>query len=147
MYFLHQPINQVLRDDKIGERVDANTHWGALFFYYSFDDYSLDNPYPTAQGGANVPGFNGFNTGRAQLFDIGDTKTFGANTVNEFHMSYTRDANDLGKPSGGLGVSLASQGFVTGAGTLGIVPGAPEGVENVVFNGGSLADRDRSGSI
>ena len=137
--FSTSAFNQVLRDDKIGERVDANTHWGTLFFYYSFDDYSLDNPYPAAQGGANVPGFNGFNTGRAQLFDIGDTKTFGANTVNEFHISYTRDANDLGKPSGGLGVSLASQGFVTGAGTLGIVPGAAEGVENIVFNGGSLA--------
>jgi len=131
-------FNQVLRDDKIGERIDANTRWGTIFGYYSFDNYSLNNPYPTAQGGANVPGFNGLYTGRAQLIDIGDTKTLGASAVNEFHISYTRDANDLGKPDGGLGVTLASQGFVTGPGTLGIVPGAAEGVENLVFNDGSL---------
>jgi hypothetical protein len=136
--FSTSAYNQILRDDKIGERVDANTRWGSLFYYYSFDDYSLNNPYPTAQGGANAPGFNGLYTGRAQLFDIGDSKVLGASTVNDFHVNYTRDANNLGKPAGGLGISLASQGFVTGPGTLGIVPGAPEGVENIVFNGGSL---------
>jgi hypothetical protein len=136
--FSTSAFNQDLRDDKIGERIDANTRWGTIFGYYSFDDYSLNNPYPTAQGGANVPGFNGLYTGRAQLFDIGDTKTLGTNAVNDFHITYTRDANNLGVPSGGLGVTLASQGFVTGAGTLGIVPGAPQGVENVVFNGGAL---------
>jgi hypothetical protein len=105
----------------------------------------LNNPYPTAQGGANVPGFNALYTGRAQLAVLGDTKTVGTSAVNEFRFSYTRDANDLGKPDGGLGVSLASQGFVTGAGTLGIVPLAPEnqGVENVFFNNftiGSVPD-------
>ena len=66
---------------------------------------------------------------------LGDTKTIGASAVNELRLNYTRDSNDLGQPSGGLGVSLASQGFVTGAGTLGIVPQAPQqGVENIVFN-------------
>jgi Carboxypeptidase regulatory-like domain len=136
--FSTSAYNQVLHDDKIGERIDANTRWGTLFGYYSYDNYSLDNPYPTAQGGANVPSFNGLYTGRAQLFDIGDTKALGTSAVNESHISYTRDANDLGRPAGGLGVSLASQGFVTGVGTLGIVPGAAQGVENVVFNDGSL---------
>ncbi len=136
--FSTSAYNQILHDDKLGERVDANTRWGTLFGYYSFDNYSVDNPYPTAQGGANVPGFNGLYTGRAQLYDLGATRMLGASAVNEFHVSYTRDSNDLGKPAGGLGVSLASQGFVTGTGTLGIVPGAPEGVENVVFNDGSL---------
>jgi hypothetical protein len=136
--FSTSAYNQVLHDDKLGERVDANTRWGSLFSYYYFDNYSLNNPYPTGQGGANVPGFNGLYTGRAQLFALGNTKTLGAAAVNEFRVGYTRDANDLGKPAGGLGVSLASQGFVTGAGTLGIVPGAPEGVESVVFNDGSL---------
>jgi len=136
--FSTSAYNQDLRDDKFGQRIDANTRWGTIFGYYSFDDYSLNNPYPAAQGGANVPGFNGLYTGRAQLFDIGNTKTLGTSAVNEFHISYTRDANDLGKPAGGLGVSLASQGFVTGPGTLGIVPGAPQGVENLVFNGGAL---------
>ena len=93
-----------------------------------------------------MPGFNGLNTGRAQLFVLGDTKTLGASAVNEFRLSYTRDANDLGKPAGGLGVSLASQGFVTGAGTLGIVPLAPQsqGVENIIFNNFTIgSDPDR----
>jgi hypothetical protein len=138
--------NQILHDDKIGERVDANTRWGTIFGYYSLDNYTENNPYPTAQGGANVPGFNGLNTGRAQLAVLGDTKTLGPSAVNEFRLSYTRDANDLGKPSGGQGVSLASQGFVTGAGTLGIVPLAPQnqGVENLIFNNFTIgSDPDR----
>lgn len=137
--FSTSAYNQNLHDDKLGERIDASTAWGTIFGYYFFDNYELDNPYPTAQGGANVPGFNALNTGRAQLFDAGDTKTIGHSAANEFHLSYTRDVNNLGQPSGGLGVTLASQGFVTGSGTLGIVPGAPQGVENIVFNDGSLA--------
>ena len=134
--FTTSAYNQILRDDKIGERVDANTRWGTIFGYYSLDNYTENNPYPTAQGGANVPGFNGLYAGRAQLADLGATKTIGTSAINEFHVSYTRDANDLGKPAGGLGVSLASQGFVTGAGTLGIVPLAPQnqGVESVNFS-------------
>ena len=67
---------------------------------------------------------------------MGATKAFGSSTVNEFHFSVTRNANDVGRPHGGTGVSLASQGFVTGPGTPGIVVQAPqfEGVENIVFN-------------
>ena len=134
MNFTTSAYDQILRDDKIGERVDANTRWGTIFGYYSFDNYSLNNPYPTAQGGASVPGFNGLYTGRAQLVDIGDTKTFGTSAVNEFHVSYTRDTNDLGKPDGGLGVSLASQGFT------GIVPAGAsnQGVESIIFNSFSI---------
>jgi hypothetical protein len=144
--FSTSAYNQILHDDKIGERVDANTRWGTIFGYYSLDNYTENNPYPTAQGGANVPGFNGLYTGRAQLAVLGDTKALGTSAVNEFRLSYTRDANDLGKPAGGLGVSLASQGFVTGAGTSGIVPLAPEnqGVENIFFNNFTIgADPDR----
>ena len=39
------------------------------------------------------------------------------------------------EPHGGLGVSLASQGFVTGAGTPAFTVQAPqfEGVENIAF--------------
>src|SRR5205085_10821522 len=56
--------------------------------------------------------------------------------VNEFHASYMRNANNVGVPNGGKGISLQSQGFVTGPGTPGIVVLAPEleGVENLVFN-------------
>jgi hypothetical protein len=138
--------DEILGDNKIGERVDASTRWGAIFGYYSLDNYNENNPYPSAQGGANVPGFNGLYAGRAQLAVLGFTRTLGTSAVNELRLNYTRDANDLGKPQGGLGVSIASQGFVTGAGTLGIVPMAPqqEGVENILFSNysiGSAPDR------
>jgi hypothetical protein len=125
-----------LRDDKGSFRFDANTdRWGALSAYYFFDDYNLDNPYPTGQGGASVPGFAALNLGRSQLINLGDTKSFGANMVNEARLSFMRSSNNVGQPSGGVGPSLASQGFVTGPGTPGIVPLAPsiEGIENVVF--------------
>ena len=104
--------------------------------YYFIDDYRLDNPYPGQQGGANVPGFDALTLGRAQLWSFGGAKTFGQNTVNDFHVSLAHNANNVGVPHGGLGVTLASQGFVTGPGTPGIVVLAPqfEGVENLVFN-------------
>jgi Carboxypeptidase regulatory-like domain len=127
-----------IRDDKLGFRIDKNAmRWGNLSAYYFFDDYHLTNPFPSGQGGATVPGFGGVNHGRAQLISLGDTKTFGTNTVNEAHFSSMRSASVVGQPSGGLGVTLASQGFVTGAGTPGIFVLAPkiEGVENVVFQG------------
>jgi len=134
--FATSAYNQALRDDKGSLRLDANTHWGLISGYYFLDDYSLNNPYPVAQGGASVPGFNALYLGRAQLLSLGDTKTLNATAVNEVHFSYLRAFNDLGKPQGGLGVSLASQGFVTSAGTPSIVALAPQnqGVENLVFN-------------
>ncbi len=128
---------QDLRDDKTSFRIDGNNHrWGQLSAYYFFDDFTLNNPYPTGQGGASVPGFNALNTGRAQLINLGETKTFGLTSVNEVHVSFMRSANVVGQPIGGVGPSLESQGFVTGAGTPGIVPLAPsiEGIENTIFN-------------
>jgi len=128
---------QKTRDDKGSFRVDGNSNRaGMLTGYYFFDDYTVNNPFPTGQGGASVPGFDALNLGRAQLVNFGDTKTFGATAVNEFHLSYMRNSNNVGQPSGGVGPSLASQGFVTGVGTPGIVPLDPsiEGVENVIFN-------------
>jgi len=126
---------QTVRDDKGSGRVDVNTRLGLLSAYYFIDDYHLDNPYPTQQGGANVPGFDALTIGRAQLLAIGSNKVFSSGVVNEFHFSYMRNANNIGTPNGGLGVPIASQGFVTGPGTPGIVVQAPqfEGVENVAF--------------
>jgi hypothetical protein len=128
--------NDDLRDDKGAYRLDANSRWGLFSAYYFLDDYTLNNPYPVAQSGASIPGFNALYLGRAQLFSLGNTKTLGPNAVNELHFSYLRDSNDLGRPVGGVGVSLQSQGFVTGVGTPGIVPLNPagQGVENIVFN-------------
>lgn len=128
--------NLTLDDNKAALRLDWTTHLGSLSAYYFRDSYDLDNPYPTAQGGANVPGFKAVSRGRAQLTNLGWINTVGATLVNEFHFSYLRNANKIGQPAGGVGPSLASQGFVEGAGTLGIVPLNPsvEGVENVHFN-------------
>jgi hypothetical protein len=138
--FATSTYNETLRDDKGAYRLDHNSHWGTFSAYYFLDDYTLNNPYPVAQSGASVPGFNALYLGRAQLLSLSDTKTLGSTAVNEFHFTYMRDHSDLGKPVGGLGISLASQGFVTGAGTPGIVPLNPsgEGVENIAFNAFSI---------
>jgi hypothetical protein len=127
--------SQTVRDDKGSFRLDGNTRWGQLSGYYFVDDYHLDNPYPGAVAGASIPGFNALTIGRAQVFALGDTKALRLNTVNEFHVGYLRNANIIGQPQGGLGVSLASQGFVIGADTPGISVQAPqfEGVENITF--------------
>jgi len=143
-------LAQIVRDDKGGVRLDANTHYGNFFVYYTGDNYFLNNPYPQPQGGANVPNglggsFNALSDGFAQLIDLGYVKTFNGNTVNEFHFSYMRYANDIGQPKGGVGTPLACQGFVTAvdesgkcpdaapSGPTGIYPLDPsiEGIENV----------------
>ncbi len=129
--------SQIVRDDKGSARVDVNSdRWGIFAGYYFVDDFTLNNPYPTGQGGASVPGFNALNLGRGQLFTFSHTKTFGGTMVNDLRFSFMRSNNTVGQPVGGVGPSLASQGFVTGIGTDGIVPLSPkiEGVENVIFN-------------
>ena len=117
-YFATSANDQTLRDNKWGARIDANTGFGAISGYYHFDDFNVVNPY----GGASLPGFQSQNVGRAQLFVLTFTKTFGGNAVNEFHLSFTRDGVLPGKPVGGVGPKLSSLGFVEGSGTLGISP-------------------------
>jgi hypothetical protein len=137
--FATSAYNQILRDDKAGMRLDSNSRAGLISAYYFFDDFSLNNPYPVAQSGASVPGFNAITTGTAQLLALGYTKAF-STSVNEFHFGYLRDYNNIGKPIGGQGVSLVSQGFVNPDGSPSIVPLSPngQGVENIVFNGYSI---------
>ena len=127
---------QKVRDDKGAGRLDRETRFGQLSGYYFADDYSLLNPYPTGQGGATVPGFNAENDGRAQLYSVNLTSAIRSRWMNQAHTSYMRNAAAVGQPIGGVGVSLASQGFVTGTATNGIVPqnSSIEGVENVTFN-------------
>jgi hypothetical protein len=134
--FATSAYDQTVRDDKGAVRIDANTRLGQLSGYYFIDDYNLDNPYPGSVAGASIPGFDALTIGRAQLLSFGDTKVFGSNTVNEFHLGYLRNANLIGQPKGGLGVSLSSQGFASGEnGGSGIYVQAPqyEGVENITF--------------
>ena len=132
--FSSSAFSQTVRDDKSSVRIDGNSRFGQLSAYYFIDDYNLDNPYPGSVAGASIPGFDALFIGRAQLFSVSDTKVIGANTVNEFHAGYLRNANIIGQPKGGLGVSLASQGFTDPA-NGGIFVQAPqfEGVENITF--------------
>ena len=60
--------------------------------------------------------------------------TLGASAVNEARISFMRLNNDLGIPKGGVGVSLAEQGFSSGE--TGIKQGFPQyaGVEVLSFN-------------
>jgi Carboxypeptidase regulatory-like domain len=131
--FSTSAFSQTVRDDKGSARIDFNSWLGQLSGYYFLDDYRLDNPYPGAVAGASIPGFDALTIGRAQLFSLGDTKVLGANTVNEFHVGYLRNANIIGQPKGGLGVSLASQGFSTGPDGIFVQAPQFEGVENITF--------------
>ena len=124
-----------LDDGKGSGRVDANTErYGNFYGYYFTDKYNLDNPYPSGFGGATVPGYNALSNGRNQLIVFSHTKSLGATAVNEARISYTRLNNTLGIPKGGVGVSLADQGFSTGP--TGIKQGFPQyaGVETLYFN-------------
>ena len=132
--------NQTLHDDKGAIRLDSKTRIGQLSAYYFSDSYTLNDPYPVAQGGATVPGFNALDSGRAQLLALADTLTLNSTSINEARFSYLRDNTRLGQPVGGTGVSLASQGFVKANGAPSIValdPGG-ESVQSIDFNGFSI---------
>lgn len=129
--YANASLAQYLNDGKGSARIEGQSNrFGTIAVYYFIDNYNLNNPYPTQQGGANVPGFNALSNGRSQLANLGDTKAFSPTVVNEFRLSYMRDFNNLGQQQGGVGTSLVSQGFA------GIVPGDPatEGVASIVFN-------------
>src|SRR3984893_10384189 len=129
-----------MHDEKAAGRIDWNTDKSGDFsFYYFYDIYNLDNPYPSGFGGATVPNPNGgafgaTSSGLDQLFVISNTKTFGPTLVNEVRFSATRLNNNLGVPQGGVGTTLADQGIT--AGGQGIIQGAPKyaGVETLYFN-------------
>lgn len=121
---------ETLQDDKGAVRLDWTHGKGTLTGYYFLDGYSLDNPYPTGTGGASVPGFNATSSGLAQLGMLSHTITFGQSTLNEFHLSYMRNANSVGQPRGDAGPSLATQGF---NGIVALKP-STEGIENIAFN-------------
>jgi len=123
-------------DNKIGERVDFNNgRTGNWSFYYHFDDSTVLSALPS--GGASVPGFPAQTPTRAQEFVVSNIKTLGPTAVNEARLTFFRTATHLDNPTGGK-ASLSSLGFVTGAGTLGIIPdatpGYPEYVPQIYFN-------------
>ena len=135
-FFSTSAFNQTLRDDKGSIRLDYNSRFGMISGYYFLDDFLLDSPY----GASSLPGFATATPGRAQMANISDTKSFGGSMVNEFRIHFMRMATFQDKPSSGTGTTLSSLGFVTGPGTLGIVPLAPatEGVPQIEFNNYSI---------
>jgi hypothetical protein len=117
-------------DNKIGERVDFNNRkTGNWSFYYHFDDSTVFSALPS--DGANVPGFPAQTPTRAQEFVISNTKTLGPTAVNEARATFFRTSTHLNQPKGGQ-ASLSSLGFVTGAGTQGIIPDALPGFAEYV---------------
>ena len=121
-------------DNKIGERVDFNNQkTGNWSFYYHFDSSNVGRALPYA----NVQGFPSTTPARVQQFVISNTKTIGATAVNEARATVFRNVLHADNPAGSF-ASLSSLGFVTGPGTLGIIPsttpGYPEYVPQTNFN-------------
>jgi hypothetical protein len=126
--------NQHLADNKFGARLDTNTHFGSLFGYYFFDQFSVLTPY--AQG-ISFPGFNSSVLGRAQMINLGLTTTINNSTVNDVRVAFLRNRYFGGIPIGGTGVPLSSLGFNTpwnSTGGVGAINPALEGVPSFVFN-------------
>jgi hypothetical protein len=137
-YFADASQRNSVQDDKIGQRVDfLNQMTGNWYFYYHYDDSTVDSAIPAA----NVPGFPSTTPTRAQEFVVSNTKTFGSMQVNEFRLSFFRTATHTDEPKGSF-AKLSDLGFVTGAGTLGIIPsgppGFPETVPPIYFNSFSI---------
>ncbi len=123
-------------DDKYGLKIDfLNKLTGNWSFYYTIDDASVESALPLA----TVPGFPTVSPSRAQQFVMSDTKAIGSTAVNEARFSFFRTAGHFGNPAGSF-ASLSSLGFVTGAGTLGIVPlnNYPQYVPAIFFNNFTL---------
>jgi hypothetical protein len=119
-YYQPNALPQRLNDDKTSGRVDLNSRYGMLAFYYFFDQFSQKVP------NALLPGFGSDFKGRTQVANFGDTKTFGSGTLNEFRFGFIRLNDVLHSPTGGQGVTPASLGFEEGPDTLGISPSVPQ---------------------
>ena len=137
-YYANDSQKNTVVDNKIGERVDfLNEKTGNWYFYYHFDDSIVNNAIPAA----SVPGFPSTTPTRAQEIVASNTRTFGGNSVNEFRLSFFRTATHTDEPKGSF-ANLSSLGFVTGLGTLGIIPSGPAGfpqtVPPIYFNSFSI---------
>ena len=127
-YYANSSQKNSVSDNKFGERIDfLNQKTGNWSFYYHLDNTSVNSALPMA----SVPGFPSFTPTRAQMFSLGNTKTFGPTQVNEFRASFFRTATRTDEPEGSF-ASLSSLGFVTGPGTLGIIPSGPPGFPQTV---------------
>ncbi len=117
-----------VKDDKFGQRIDFyNRKTGNWYFYYHLDNSTQFRHSPVE----TFPGFASITPARAQQFVMSNNKTFGTNTVNEWRISFFRTATVTNKPSSGF-AQLSNLGFVTGPGTLGIIPSGPAGFPETV---------------
>ena len=134
-------------DTNLGERVDfVNQMTGNWSFYYHYDDSTALNALGGLAyvGTPPLPGFPTTQPSRNQLFMVSNTKTLGPTSVNVARFTFFRTAVHTAQPSDSTTVSLASLGFTTGPGTLGIVPtgpvGYPESVPPDNFNNYSFGN-------
>jgi hypothetical protein len=119
-YVSPQPVG-VTNDDKIGERVDfINKATGNWFGYYHHDAANVLTPGTFSPGNGNL---NTLTTQGAQEGVLANILPISPTLVNEARLTFTRAIFFSGVPTYS-NVSLSSLGFVTGAGTLGIVPNA-----------------------
>jgi hypothetical protein len=129
-----------LHDNKFSGRVDDNSRWGLLSAYYYYDKFVRIDPY-WASPNPTYPGFGIASHGWTHNISLGDTKTFGSATVNEFRLGFFRLDTPFNQPLGGTQVKLAQLGFASGAGGApGIFVGTPsvEGVPETDFNNFSI---------
>ena len=129
---------KTINDDKIGQRVDFNNgKTGTWSFYFHHDWSQVYDPLAAA----SVPGFPAITPAHVYLSTLSNIKTFGPTVVNEFRASFFRTATTTTEPAGSF-ASLSSLGFVTGAGTLGIIPSGPanfpQTVPPIYFNNFSI---------
>jgi hypothetical protein len=125
-----------LVDNKFSGRLDANTGFGLLTGYYYFDRYNRIDPYWSANA-TLYPGFSVNGKGQTHTIALGDTKNFGAASVNEFRLGYFRLNAKFNQPLGGTNTTLADLGFAPGTGHApGIYVGTPsvQGVPEIDFN-------------
>src|SRR6516162_10140436 len=124
----------IANDDKIGERVDFNNkRTGNWSWYYGFDNSNVDSALPP--GFPSVPGFPTTTPQRAQQFVMSNTKVIGSTAVNEARATVFRNVLHKDNPAGSF-ADLSTLGFVTGEGTLGIIPqpGYAQYVPQISFN-------------
>ena len=129
-----------LHDNKFSGRVDDNSRWGLLSAYYYFDKFDRIDPY-WASPNPLYPGFGIASKGWTHNVSLGDTKTFGSATVNEFRLGFFRLDTPFNQPLGGTQTKLAQLGFASGANRgPGIFVGSPafEGIPEMDFNNFSI---------
>ena len=117
-----------LNDDKIGAaRRFINKKTGNWYAYYHFNDSTPSSPAPSAQQYGNF----GTDTPQPRAAGRSVEHAYAQPTaVNEARVGF--HAHRFGQqPADGPEVSLSSLGFVTGAGTLGIINSGPDTWQSV----------------